>query len=151
MDSLKLFKIEAVIVDDGLTKEEVAKRLGSFIISMELNELDPTTFAKKQVVESSKPAAKPVAKKKTSKKSTVKPTRHRNRAISTKVQARIDLIKNIIGDREMTIEAIVNVAPLNYDQVIHALLIGEQKRVFACKLLKVKAGVRPLRHFSVIK
>lgn len=147
MDSLKLFKIEAVIVDERLTKEMIAKRLGSFIISMSLTELDPTGAVEKKASAPAEP--KPVKKAKT--KTKAKPVRHRTRSLSTRVQARIDLITVAMGDSELSIKAVAAKTGMTFDQVVHALLIGEQKRVFSCRLIKSRNGVRPIRHFKVIR
>jgi hypothetical protein len=145
MDSLKLWKIEAVVVDDRLTKEIIAERLGSFVMSLKLVELDTTSLTGLEA----KPAPVKTAKKKA--KPTAKPTRKRQRNLTDKVQARIDLIVRTLGDKSMTIDEVIKRSGLNNNHVVHALLIGEQKRVFNCKLVKVRQGVRPVRVFSVIR
>lgn len=147
MDSLKLFKIEAVVVDDQLSKDIIAKRLGSFVISMSLTELDPTGAVEKKA---SAPASQPVKKAKKV-KSAPNPSRHRTRSLTEDVAKRIEVIKSVMGTSEMNIKEVAKASRLPYNKVVHALLIGEQKRIFACKMVKVRSGVRPLRYFTVIR
>lgn len=154
MDSLKLFRIEAVVADDRLTKEIVAKRLGSFIIQLKLAEvsIDPLGGYTKHIAKAKpadKPKTKPAAKKAAAKKP--KARRVTSKTLTAKVAERIEIIKAALGKGEMSIAQVVKATGLSQDMVTHALLIGEQKRMFACRLVSSKKGVRPIRHFKVIR
>lgn len=146
MEPLRLYKIEAIIVDDQLSKEEVAKRLGSFVIKLDLAEIDPlmgyTKFIDAQPkAKKAKKASKPAAKKITQKRAA---------RLQPQTRERIEQITKVLGKGSMRIDDIADKTGISRDLVAYTVEMGERNRVFAIKMAPNK-GTRAVRMVSVIK
>lgn len=147
MEPLRLYKIEAIIVDDRLSKEEVAKRLGSFVIKLDLAEIDPlmgyTKFidAQPKAKKASK-ASKSAAKKKI--------TQKRAARLQPQTLGRIEQITKVLGKGSMRIDDLADKTGISRDLVAYTVEMGERNRIFAVKMAPNK-GTRAVRMVSVIK
>lgn len=149
MEPLRLYKIEAIIVDDQLSKEEVAKRLGSFVIKLDLAEIDPLMGYTKFIDAKPAQAAKP-KKASTRKKATKKITQRRAARLQPQTLARVEQVIKAIGRDSLTIKEIAQKAKMPFDLCAYVVEQGERNRMLAIKMEPNK-GTRPIRKVSVIK
>lgn len=139
MNTLRLYKIEGLIIDDELTKDILAERLGSFTFSLNVVEVDMTMAAYKEKV--------PTPAKTSAKKATKKV--HRKVKVSSTVQSRIDAIAKAVTAKGLTIPEIVKATKFTFNQVEHACLTGERTRALRVTMVKRDKKRKAVRVYSV--
>lgn len=143
MANLSLYKIEAVVVDDRLTRAEVEKRLNSFIISLSVKEIEIEGTSGDPVASSSTAPIKKAAKPRKRQK------RNDRGVVRNQTAERLVLIKKAIGTRSLTLKQIVAKTNLEEGKVISALDAALKTKQIAVEK-RANKGTRAVRYFSVI-
>lgn len=142
MSKLRFYRIEVGVIDYDLSAtkvQEVMEKHFGFVMQATVREVNP--------FKTDEPVKKPAVKKPAKRAPKARKRRSVSKHVTPKVEARIQAIKAVLGDKSMTLKELESATGLEVGGLTHALLVAENNRLINV-VMQPNHGTRAIRLFK---